>query len=74
MKYKHGAMGSIFSKIMAAPSEPAAPLFEVQGDITCCNCDSSDDESTEGNKVSAKKQVALAPRPPPRPKGLDAYR
>jgi len=28
----------------------------------------------EGTKVSAKRQVALAPRPPPRPRGLDAYR
>jgi len=28
----------------------------------------------EGNKVSAKRQIALAPRPPPRPRGLDAYR
>jgi len=40
-------MGSIFSKIMAmAASEPAAaaPMLEFQGDVTCCNCESSSDE------------------------------
>jgi len=41
-------MGAIFSKIMAAalpaPSEPAAPMLEFQGDVTCCNCESSSDE------------------------------
>jgi len=40
-------MGAIFSKIMAAalpaPSEPA-PMLEFQGDVTCCNCESSSDE------------------------------
>jgi len=59
MKYKHSAMGSIFSKILAmAASEPAAaaPMLEFQGDVTCCNCESSSDEES------------------PRPKGLDAYR
>ena len=40
-------MGAIFSKIMAmAASEPAAaaPMLEFQGDVTCCNCESSSDE------------------------------
>ena len=40
-------MGAIFSKIMAmTASEPTttAPLFEVQGDVTCCNCEPSSDE------------------------------
>jgi len=49
-------MGAIFSKILGTASEPSAsPILAVEGDITCCNCEESNDSDAGTPKKSGDR-------------------